>query len=212
MTLILFLLILLLSYCIHELYSYKQHSQLYYLVGWSVTTNYSSAPSIRPGLDLIDYIYRAQRNLGIHADYCFSSQSELDTVALLLKEYQRSLSQKYFNGHLLPPKYKKPISGEQYFMYMLCNMLKHHQCDSHYMNHDMHAKRLSYVEGGLWGIQNYDATYSLSDFALTYHKLYYVTYLFCQNDSVLNQTCDFTDSDSIKKIIDTKHINIWCYS
>lgn len=212
MTSILFLLVIFLAYCTHKLYLYKQQSQLHYLVAWSVTTHYSSAPSIRPGLDLIDYIHRAQSNLKIPTDYCFSKQSEFDTVDLLLKEYQRSLTQTYFNGNLLPIKYKKPISGERYFMYMLCNMLKQHQCDSYYLNHNMHAKRLSYVEGGLWGVQNYDATYLLSDFALTYYKLYYVTYLFCQNDPILSQICDFCDSDSIKKIIDTKQISIWCYS
>lgn len=200
MDLILFLLILTVIYCIHKLYQYKQQSQLRYLVSWSVTTHFNSVPSIRPGLDLIDYIYRAQRNLKIPTDYCFTKQSELDVVYLLLAEYQRSIAQKFFNYNLNPPRFKKRLSGEQYFMYMLCMMLKQHQCDNVYLSHDMHEKRISYTEYGSWGGPNYDATYTLSDFALTYHKLYYVTYLFCKNDQILNQTGYFIDSDYIKKI------------
>lgn len=208
---ILFLLMLLLAYYIHTLHLYKQQSKLRYLVAWSVTTHYSSTPSIRPGLDLIDYIYRAQRNLNIPTDYCFTKQSELEIVDILLKEYQRSLAQKYFNYNLLPAKFNKPVSGEQYFMYMLCNMLEQHQCDSYYLEHGMHAERLSYKEYGSWGATHYDATYLLSDFALTYHKLYYVAYLYCQHDSILNQNKDFSAPDSIKEIINTQKINVCCY-
>lgn len=206
-----FLLVLSLAYCFYKLYQYKQQSKLRYLVSWSVTTDFSSATSVRPGLDLIDYIYRAQRNLEIKADYCFTRQSELDVVDLLLKEYQRSLAQKFFNCALLPPAYKKTISGEQYFMYMLCMMLKQHQCDSYYLGKDMHAKNLSYKEYGSWGATHYDATYLLTDFSVTYHKLYYAVHLFCQNDPILNQNKDFYNSDSIKEIIDTRQISISCY-
>lgn len=212
MELLLFLLALSLGYCIYKLYLYKQQLKLQYLVAWSVTTHCSSAPSIRPGLDLIDYIHRAQMNLKIPSCYCFTQQSELDFVDLLLKEYQRSITQAFFNHSLQLPKYKKSLSGEQFFMYMLYMTLNQHQCDSYYLNHAMHTKRLSYIEGGLWGVQNYDATYLLSDFALTYYKLYYVVSLFCQNDPLLSQNKVFVDPDSIKKNIDSKQISIWCHS
>lgn len=211
MAIIPFLLMLSLVYCIYKLYQYKQQSQLRYLVAWSVTTNFSSTQSIRPGLDLIDYIYRAQRNLEIQTDYFFTKQIELEFVDLLLKEYQRFLTQKFFNCTLLPPKYKKTISGEQYFMYMLCLMLKQHQCDSYYLGKDMHAKNLSYKEYGSWGATHYDATYSLTDFSVAYHKLYYTVHLFCQNDPILNQNKEFYNSDAIKEIIDTRQISISCY-
>lgn len=212
MGLILFLLILSIIYCIHRLYQYKKQSELRYLVAWSVTANYQCAPSLRPGLDLIDYIYRAQRNLEIQTEYCFTRQGELDDVDLILKEYQRSLAQRFFNYTLLPPNNKMKISGEQYFMYMLCKMLNEHQCESFYLGHNMHEKRISYTEYGSFGWLSYDAIYSLSDFALTYHKLYYVTYLFCKNDPILSKAGDFVDSDFIKKNIDTKQISISCYN
>lgn len=212
MDLIIFSLISFIIYCIYKLYQCKKQSRLRYLVSWSVTTYFSNAPSIRPGSDLIDCIYKAQRNLKIPAKYCFTNESELDVLYLLLEEYQRSIAQKFFNFSLNPPKCKKRLSGEQYFMYMLCTMLKQHQCDSEYLRHNMHDKRISYTEYGSWGCPNYDAVYSLSEFALTYHKLYYVTHLFCKNDPILSQTFDFSDSDFIKKNIDTKQISICCYS
>ena len=162
-------------------------------------------------LSLIDYIYRAENNLQIPKCYCLSSETEIAIVVLILKEYQRFITQKYFNNYLTPPKFKK-ISGEQYFMYKLCLMLDDHECDSHYLGHDMYAKRISYTEYGTWGQVNYDATYSLSNFGLVYHKLHYITYMFCMNDAVLNESGDFSGAEFIKKIIDSKQISISKYN
>ena len=76
----------------------------------------------------------------------------------------------------------------------------------------MYMKRLSYKEYGTWGQTNYDETYLLSNFALAYQKLYYVTYLFCMNDPILSATGSFNNPDHIKETIDTKRIKISRYN
>ena len=130
----------------------------------------------------------------------------------ILAEFQKELIQDYFNNNLKIIKSKYAIPAEHYFMFALTSFLEDHQCDHDFHGNAMQKERLSYKRYGDWGGPCYDATYSLTDFALVYHRLYYVAYLFCRSSKILNPNgVAFQNSESIIRILDTKQIQISRY-
>ena len=130
----------------------------------------------------------------------------------ILSEFQKELIQDYFSNKLKIVKSKYDIPGEHYFMFALTSFLEDHQCDYDFQGNPMHKDTLSYKRYGDWGGPCYDATYSLTDFALVYHKLYYVAYLFCKSSEIFNpKGVAFRNSESIRSILDAKQIQMSRY-
>ena len=163
-------------------------------------------------LPLYSYIANAQIKLNIPSEYKIGGTNEWDIVKNILTEFQKELIQDYFNSNLKIVKSKYVIPGEHYFMFALTSFLEDHQCDYDFQGNNMRKEQLSYKRYGDWGGPCYDATYSLTDFALVYHKLYYITYLFCKRSEIFNpKGVAFQNSESIKSILDTKQIQISRY-
>lgn len=185
---------------VHELSKQKRLNEL---VAWCVTTN---SNEYRNNLSLLDYIKNAQNK------YCTTSElkiatDEWDSVKLLIESFQNDTTQDYFCKHLKNPPPK--IDGESYFMCLLQEYLDKHQCDHYFLDNKMHKETLSRKDYGSWGGQLYDATYSVTDFALVFHKLYYISYMFCKNSTKINPNMEyFTCEKSIEDVITSKTISI----
>lgn len=203
------LILSVICYAFYRLHQYKQQDEFFHLVAWCVTTDYKSTLSVRPGLDLCHYIGNAQIDQKLPSEYCIRGDTEWQVVKEILKEYQRDLTQSYFNGNLKVMKNKYSIPGEHYFMFSLCNFLREHQCDYEFLRHNMHQETLAYKKYGQWGVTSFDATYSLTEFAIVYHKMYYIVYNFCKASKIFNPKGEaYQYADDIKKILDTRKIEI----
>ena len=204
---IIFFLILILLFFIPKYRQHRDQTSLYNLVSWCVTKDSSL---YRCNLPLYSYIFNAQIDLDVPLQYRLSVSQDKAAVEELLTFFQNELSKNYFEGSLKCVKSKYVIPGSHYFMFALNSFLSKHQCDTYFNGYDMHKKTLSYNSHGSWGTPLFDASYELSDFAIVYHKLYYITYLFCKNSKVFNSKGDaYCNPDSIKQILDTRQIEIY---
>lgn len=203
-----FLIICLLIYCIYKIIEYKKSATLRELIAWCVTINDNI---YRCNLRLRDYILKAQNHLQIPEEYRIKGE-EWDYVNIIIEKYQRDLTEAYFSGRALIIKSKYVISGETYFIFSLSNYLEDHQCDSKFLTFDMHKEKLSYKSYGSWGAPLYDAEYSLTDFAYVYHKLFYISLLYCQNSKVINpKGTEYWPCPNVKEILDRKTIKMGRY-
>ncbi len=190
----------LLSICI-KAYNAKSLKKL---VAWSVTED----NHIRCNLPLSSYIVKAQNKLSIPCEYRISGKTETWYMEEILAMYQKDLSQAYFKDQLVVIKSKYVITGEFYFMYLLYVFLSDHQYDYEFLGHDMHKEQLEYTHHGDWGGPLFNATYSLTDFALVFHKMHYITYMYCLSNEVLKDFVPEWNEENLKEILDTKQIQI----
>lgn len=200
--------IFIIIYAFVKLKEHSKERELYYLVAWCVTID---SCEHRCNLRLTDYIHKAQIQEDIPQKYRITGD-EWDVVNEIVGQFQKVLVQNYFNGRLSAPKSKYVIPGEHYFMFKLALFLEKHQCDYEFLDHNMHKDTLDYRRYGDWGGPLYDATYSLTEFAITYHKLYYIACEFCRSSKIFNLNGDsFQSNDSIKEILDSKQISVSRY-
>lgn len=179
----------------------SRQQELKDLVAWSVVSG--------DGIPLWAEVSNAQIKLGIQKDYCIFGDDEWEFVKEILQEYRKNLTQSYFNGSLLIIKSKYAIHGEHYFMFSLYEFLSKHQCDYQFLGHDMHKEIISYKSYGESFSAGSDATYTLTDFAVVFHKMSYITYLFCKNSKIANPNGDaFCNEKSISNILESKQIKI----
>lgn len=203
------ILILIVVYAFYKLYKYSQERILKDLVAWCVTTN---SDEYRCNLRLRDYIHNAQNKAQLPPEYRISNDNEWLLTTEILDAFQKDLTQNFFCGRLYTIKSKYVIPGEHYFMFSLCDFLQQHQCEYEFLGHPMHIDRISYKEYGRWGGVHFDATYSLSEFAIVFHKLYYITYLFCKTSKIINPKANrYQDDKVIKEILDAQQIELSRY-
>ena len=168
-------------------YKYTQEQKLRGLVSWSAIGDYSPAfgrySYVR---ELLIAVLNAQYNDAIDKKYRIAEEIEKQYVNEILKEYQKDIMRSYFKGHLALIKSKYAIRGEDYFMFSLHDFLSEHQCDYKFLGYDMHKERLEYTRYGETISAGFDATYALTDFAIVYHKLYFIAYMYCKNSKITN--------------------------
>lgn len=159
--------------------------------------------------ELLIAILNAQYNDALDPKHQITEDIEKQYVAEILNEYRQNLMRSYFKGHLHPIKSKHSLSGEDYFMLSLVDFLKDHQCEESFLGHDMRKERLVYKRYGDWGGPCYDATYSITDFSVVYHKVYLIAYLYCKNNRRINPDGNYFNSEKfIKEILDTHQIQV----
>jgi hypothetical protein len=202
-TILVFAFIFLLS----KLMEFYRDRSLRELVAWSVSTDNHA----RCNLSLSEYIIKTQNKLSLPQEHRVSGSAEIDYMKAILTEYQRYLTQSYFNGYLKVIKSKYVIQGEDYFMFSLYTFLSEHQCDYEFIEQDMHKQRISYKEYGSWSVTHFDATYSLTDFAVVFHKMHYITYMYCRNNEILKALVPAWNEKTLKEILDTKQLQVSRY-
>lgn len=206
MDILVYVLIVALIYFVERYLKLSKQQKLFDLVSWCASP--SSGMGLTRSDPLCDYISRAQHELKLLSPYCVESKEDWALVQDILCEYQRDLANRYFNDQLDPNalKGKLPVHNEDYFMFSLYCFLDTHLCDSTFLGHKMREQILDYTRHSP---MCYDATYSLSDFALVYTKLYYIVYLSCKSSKVINPTGNrFSSPNHIKEKIDEKQISV----
>ena len=194
-------------YALYKLRQYRQTEELRQLVAWCV----SEDRDIRANLELFQYVSNAQLDY-VPGEYRISGETEWLYTRKILQAYTKNLSESYFHDRLCVPKSRYAVSGNDFFMLKLYRYLMDHQCDYKLCGHDMHKETLSFENHGMWGGMLFDATYALSDFGMVYHKLYYISCLYCKASPVLNPKGDpYRTADQIKAILDAKQIELSRY-
>ncbi len=174
------------------------------MAAWVVTENSST---YRDNKELHEYVAKAQTHLC--EEYRITGENEWRLTKEILSAFRKYLNEKLLSDRLSAPQTKYAVTDEDFFMLNLCAYLEDHQCDYSFLGHDMHEETISRKEYGSYGGRLYDATYSLTQFAVVFHKLYYISYCYCKNSKALS-TMDyrFDDEEEIAKIIATKRISV----
>lgn len=201
-TILLLLFVLVAIVAFKKWHEASQERSLRTLVGWST----SSDNHIRCNLALSAYIYKAQ--IRLLENYRISGDEERKAVNEILEEYRKNLVQAYFAGKLSIPKSKYVVQGQDYFMFALYAFLSDHQCDYEFLGHDMHKERISYKSYGSAFNSGFDATYSLTDFAVVFHKMHYIAYMYCRGSEILKNYVPAWNEEKLKEILDTKQIQL----
>ncbi len=185
-------------FMILKLIDYSKAADKYNAVKWIVTDS-----------DVPLFIKRTAKELNIPENYRINTNEEEKLFKEILCQYKEHIHQCYFHNTLPVPNNKVFPEDQTYLMYSLCLYLNDHQCDTVFCGHNMHTERLEYTEYGSWGGPLYDAKYTLSDFSITFHKLYYISYVYCKNNKALNPKDElYRYEKSIENIIDSKTISI----
>lgn len=133
---------------------------------------------------------------------------EWEMVKELISDCQHDIIQRYFNDELPIFTYKSKITGEMYFMYLLHEYIKKHQCDFNFLGHDMHKELIS-MKSYETRFVSRELSFYLSDFAIVLNKLYYASYIYCKNCKELYVLKnDFSDVPYIQEILNTNTITV----
>lgn len=172
-------------------YKYSCEKKLWELVSWSAIGDYN------PVLDNYSYIeeiliaaLNAQYDDTVEKKYRISGDEEKRYLKEIIEEYQKEIMRTYFEGRLHLIKSKYAISKKDYFMIKLHDFLVHHQDDFRFLGRDMH-----------------DAAGMLSEIAIVYNKLLYITHMYCKRSPITNpngsQHWMDWEERNIKEILDS---------
>jgi hypothetical protein len=189
-----------------------QERKLRDLVSWSAIGDFC------PALGRYSYVselylavLNAQYNDSIDKTYRILEESEKQYANEIIEAYQKDIMRSYFKGHLKLPKSKYVINTEDYFMLALYSFLSEHQCDYEFLGHNMHEERISYKSYGNDIGSGFDATYSLSAFATVFHKIHFISYMYCKQHDNLRVFVPDWNEKHLKEILDTKQIHLSRY-
>lgn len=150
-------------------YDLAQERKLRKLVAWSVTGDYCPVlGNYSYSRELWYKVANAQANLNIPKEYCINETEKVFCLQIL-SEYQIELARKYFLGNLCLIKSKYAVYGDEYFMMKLHDFLSSHSDDYKFLGYEMHNPCTPY-----------------SSFEIAYHKLFYITYMYCKGSLIAN--------------------------
>lgn len=185
-------LLIILFIVLYKLHEYSQERTLYLSVSWCMETD-----------NLITYVLSAQKDL--RKDYHIND-TDWDYLRTILAEYQKDLATAFLKRRLNPIRCKYVMEGENYFMLTLNIFLRKHEDTHEFFGHRMHGEKSPSAPG----------TYFISDFALVYHKLCYISnnvcknskaVLSCKNDGIAQFLSGSTSyATYLSKILETKQI------
>lgn len=156
----------------------SQERNLRDLVEWSI----SSDNHIRCNFSLSTYVYNAQIKLSLPQAYRISGDEERKILNEILEEYKKDLMQAYFAGKLGLPKSKYVIRGQDYFMFTLYCFLSDHRSDYNFLGYNLNK---------------------LTDFSMVFHKMHYITYMYCRGNDILKGFIPEWNEKIIKEILDS---------
>lgn len=190
----------------------SQERKLRDLVSWSAIGDYCPAIG-RNSYDgeLLITVLNAQYNEAIDKKHRIAEETEKQYVREIIEAYQKDIMRSYFKGQLKIIKSKYALFGKDYFMMMLYAFLSAHQCDYKFLGYDMHKERVSYKSYGDSFSSGFEATYSLSEFAEVFHKMHYITYMYCRKNDKLQAFVPEWNEKNLKDILDTHQIQVSRY-
>jgi hypothetical protein len=206
---VIIVMVIVIAFLSYKFYESHKEKELRKLVSWSVIGDYCpTLNSYSYNRELFITIMNTQHKYGIKKKYCITEETEEEYMREIIEEFQKEMARSYFRGVLKTVKGKYTIREEHYFMLSLFCFLTKHQCDSKFLGYDMHKERVSFKD---YGNLNFDATYTLTDFAIVYHKMYYITRVFYNNCKPLiesNLALPYNNEKAIEEILNTKQIEL----
>ena len=154
-------LLIILFIALYKLHEHSRERTLYRSVSWCMETD-----------NLITYVLSAQNDLS--KDYHIND-TDMDHLRVILAEYQKDLATAFLKGSLTPIRCRYVMEGENYYLLTLNIFLRKHKDTHEFSGHRMHGKMSPTAPG----------TYFISDFALVYHKLCYISNNFCKNSKAI---------------------------
>lgn len=217
-------LALALSFFAYNVYQYSIEKTLRCRVSWCVTDD---SHIYRCNMSLLDWLCQIQQygTLRFDIDYSFPKikylspidkkywiceDNERDIARKILKVYQKELSQKYFSNQLTNVRYLRNLTDEEYFLVTLAGFLRKYECEKTFNGEEMYSTK-SYDGYGSWGTPLFDAVYELTDFAVVYHKMYYIAQSYCWvlDGKPISQTgIAYHELEHMKKVLDTREIEV----
>ena len=178
-------------------YSIFVHRSLFEKIKWCIANDPSSynIENQRSGLKLRNAIARVQSQLSIDTKYKITL-GEKELVDKIISAYQQNLIQEYFRGFAV----NHPLSNVDYFVITFQEFLERSKDEETFSGEIMLIQK-SYNES--------DIVYELTDFAVTYNKLYYIASLkalqICRQ-TAKEGTLIYIWMEEAKNRIDTKTI------
>lgn len=216
-----------LAFLIYKLYEYYKGRALFNKVAWCVTKD---SHTYRCNLHLTDWIHNirfystkkkppdcffpnADKLFPISEKYCIHVDEEWSIAKEILEQYQLDLIQKYFSGTLYTDRSITKLTGAEYFLFTLQEFLRKHECDTTFNGNEMY-KTKDYTPLGTWGVPLFSATYELTDYAVVYHKVYYIAQMYCltlRENPLATNTVAFQSAEATKEVIDTREMKVSRY-
>lgn len=187
---------------LYVVYGYYKKNQLRKKVKWCIA--YDSFNNRAAEDEMFNHIYHLQYELSVDKKYMIS-MDESSTIKGIFKCYQQDLIQKYFTDTLTD----YACSDEQQFILTLNSFLSKHQCDKEFNENQMYAVK-DYKTYGTWDATSFSATYVLTDYAVTYNKLYYISQLyFLKHYNIVDQDkLGVITANFIKEAIDSRELGV----
>lgn len=203
-----------------------QERDLFNKVRWCVLDN----SEIRCNLNLIEWLCNvphysqkkesncffpnADKLFLIQEKYNIQGEEERNIAKEILKEYQKDLVQSYFLGQgCTTDRNLTKITEQEYFLLTLANFLNKHECEKEFNGHQMYITK-SYKDRGCWGTFLFNATYELTDYAVVYHKMYYITQIYCltlRKNPLDTSAALFARAEYTKRVIDVREMDVSRY-
>jgi hypothetical protein len=206
---ILVLLVLLIVYLLYKLNKFDIEKEKKYYVGriihgdWQIDHYCQSCN--------FDYLMMIEGKLELSNEYKLKKEDK-EQVTKILAEFKKDLSEKFFSARVALPKTKYyAINYYDFWMFSLYIFLDENTGGSLFCDEMMYKETITYKSYG-YDSREYDATYSITDFAIIAFKLLYLSYMYCKNSKTLNPKGENFDNEQyIENIINTKKISIMHY-
>lgn len=161
------------------------------------------------GMDIYNRFFLAKKDLNIPNQYDIDHKSDANIVKGILSEFQKSITEDYFNENIPKIKFKKmrinTVEVEQEFLlYKLNEFLYRKVSDPSCRNREI----FEYLSSEPVDLFNTKKIYKLTDLGVTYYKLYYITLISVQRNTDF-ETTRISPSHEIsrtEKAIDEKQV------
>lgn len=191
------IIVLILVFVVPKLIQNGRDQSLKEQVAWTTTTS-NSWDSPR-ALELWQYIHNIQNRYRVEDKYKISTKEEWDIAKSLIEKCRSELASDFLQNRVQSTKYTSALTPEEYFIFSLSYFLSENQTKKELLGHKMYIEidRVSY---SAW---SYDATYSITEFGMVFHKLRYITSLYCLDHPRIKAMIGFMDPADQKKTLDS---------
>lgn len=168
------------------------------------------------GMDIYERFSLAKKELNIPNQYDIDHDVDADAVKEILSEFQKNITEKYFNENIPKIKFKKMRINigqieQEFLLYKLSEFLYPKVSDPSYRNKEI-FEYLSSEPSNLFSTKK---IYKLTDLGVTYYKLYYITLLSVQSNTDfettrISPTCEISRTEKAineKQVIFYQHPN-----
>lgn len=174
----------------------------YRRISWCLEKNNNKYNGIS---DLFSFICYKINHLKITKEYrIFFEEKEI--VQEILDCFLKELVINYFRSSAATNSKPSYLTDEEYFVLNFRDFLCVNELESFFNGVELYNREITYYRNNqFWNGKNH-----FTEYAKTYHKLYYFTQIFCENNSNILKACPYLKfgSEEIKENIDNNYIEI----